>query len=488
MEWYEAIILGIVQGLTEFLPISSSGHLEIASYILKTNPSENLMFTVVVHIATAISIIYVFRKDINEIIKGLIQFKKKQLDFILKILISSVPVGVVGVLFEKEVESFFTGNIVLVGSMLLITAALLFFTYFKKDDSKKNISYTDAIAIGLAQALAILPGISRSGSTISMALLLNVNREKATKFSFLMVLVPIFGILILKSIKGFTEISETSNLILFESSYIFGFISALFSGVFACKMMLKIVKESKLIYFSAYCLLVGSIGIYFGSNKSDETFYIIPIKEISELREISKNSNPPILDSLDSHKKLVDLKKLDDEFQLDIRYASTNNFMRSKFYKNERAFFNMSAADRLIEAKNDLKELGYGIIIYDAYRPWFVTKMFWEGTPENLKHFVANPENGSSHNKGCAIDIGLYDIETGESIVMISGYDEFTERAYPNYMGGSKKQRDIRDMLIQVMERNDFTVYEYEWWHFNYNQCDSGIMNYSFEELDSISS
>ena len=488
MEWYEAIILGIVQGLTEFLPISSSGHLEIASYILKTNPSENLMFTVVVHIATAISIIYVFRKDINEIIKGLIQFKKKQLDFILKILISSVPVGVVGVLFEKEVESFFTGNIVLVGSMLLITAALLFFTYFKKDDSKKNISYTDAIAIGLAQALAILPGISRSGSTISMALLLNVNREKATKFSFLMVLVPIFGILILKSIKGFTEISETSNLILFDSSYVFGFISALFSGVFACKMMLKIVKESKLIYFSAYCLLVGSIGIYFGSNNSDDTFYIIPIKEISELREISKNSNPPTLDSLDSHKKLVDLKKLDDEFQLDIRYASTNNFMRSKFYKNERAFFNISAAGRLIEAKNELKKLGYGIIIYDAYRPWFVTKMFWEGTPKNLKHFVANPENGSSHNKGCAIDIGLYDIETGESIVMISGYDEFTERAYPNYMGGSKKQRDIRDMLIQVMERNDFTVYEYEWWHFNYNGCDSGIMNYSFEELDSISS
>ena len=365
MEWYEALILGIVQGLTEFLPISSSGHLEIASYILKTNPSENLMFTVVVHIATAISIIYVFRKDINEIVKGLTQFKKEEVDFVLKILISSVPVGVIGVLFEKEVESFFTGNIVLVGSMLLITAALLFFTYFKKDDSKKNISFTDAIVIGLAQALAILPGISRSGSTISMALLLNVNRDKATKFSFLMVLVPIFGILILKSIKGFTEISETSNLILFDSSYIVGFISALFSGVFACKVMLKIVKESKLIYFSAYCLLVGSIGIYFGSNKSDETFYIIPIKEISELREISKNSNPPILDSLDSHKKLVDLKKLDDEFQLDIRYASSNNFMRSKFYKNERAFFNMSAADRLIEAKNDLKELGYGIIIYE---------------------------------------------------------------------------------------------------------------------------
>ena len=488
MEWYEALILGIVQGLTEFLPISSSGHLEIASYILKTNPSENLMFTVVVHIATAISIIYVFRKDITQIIKGLIQFKKEQIDFVLKILLSSVPVGIIGVLYEKEVESFFTGNIVLVGSMLLITAALLFFTYFKKSDSEKNISYADAIIIGFAQALAILPGISRSGSTISIALLLNINREKATKFSFLMVLVPIFGILILKSLKGFLEISETSNIYLFEPSYIVGFFSALLSGVFACKVMLKIVKESRLIYFSAYCLLVGSIGIYFGSKNSDETFYITPIKEISELREISKNSNPPSLDSLASHKKLIDLKKLDEEFKLDIRYASSNNFMRSKFYENERAFFDIYAADRLIEAKNDLKELGYGIIIYDAYRPWFVTKMFWEGTPENLKHFVANPENGSSHNKGCAIDIGLYDIETGESVIMISGYDEFTERAYPNYLGGSKRQRDIRDMLIKVMEKNDFTVYEYEWWHFNYNKCNSGIMNYSFSELDSINS
>ena len=488
MEWYEAILLGILQCLTEFLPISSSGHLEIASYILKTNPSENLIFTVVVHIATAISIIYVFRKDIIDIIKGLIQFKKEQIDFVLKILISSVPVGIIGVLFEKEIESFFTGNIVLVGSMLLVTATLLFFTYFKKDDSKKDISYTDAMFIGLAQALAILPGISRSGSTISMALLLNIDREKATKFSFLMVLIPIFGILIINSIKGFSEISETSNLILFESSYIIGFLSALLSGVFACKIMLKLVKESKLIYFSAYCLLVGSIGIYFGSNNPDETFYITPIKDVSELREISKNSNPPALDSLDSHKKLIDLKKLDNNFQLDIRYASTNNFMRSQFYENEKAFFNSSAADRLIDAKNELKELGYGIIIYDAYRPWFITKMFWEGTPENLKHFVANPENGSSHNKGCAIDIGLYDIETGKSIDMISGYDEFTERAYPNYMGGSKKQRDMRDMLIRIMEKNDFTVYEYEWWHFNYNKCESGVMNYSFSELDSINS
>ena len=321
-----------------------------------------------------------------------------------------------------------------------------------------------------------------------MALLLNIDREKATKFSFLMVLVPIFGILIIKSIKGFSEISETSNLILFESSYIIGFLSALLSGVFACKIMLKIVKESKLIYFSAYCLLVGSIGIYFGSNNPDETFYITPIKDISELREISKNSNPPALDSLDSHKKLIDLKKLDNNFKLDIRYASTNNFMRSQFYENEKAFFNSNAADRLIDAKNELKELGYGIIIYDAYRPWFITKMFWEGTPENLKHFVANPENGSSHNKGCAIDIGLYDIETGKSIDMISGYDEFTERAYPNYMGGSKKQRDMRDMLIRIMEKNDFTVYEYEWWHFNYNKCESGVMNYSFSELDSLNS
>ena len=185
------------------------------------------------------------------------------------------------------------------------------------------------------------------------------------------------------------------------------------------------------------------------------------------LRKISQNSIPPKLDSINSYKKLIDLKKLDNEFKLDIRYASNNNFMRSTFYEKERAYLDNEAAKKLIDAKNELKKLGYGIIIYDAYRPWFITKMFWEGTPDNLKHFVANPDNGSSHNRGCAIDIGLYDIKKGIDIKMISGYDEFTEKAYPNYKGGTKFQRDIRDKqptisvnyrVVKNTEENNFNM------------------------------
>ena len=485
MEWYEALILGIIQGLTEFLPISSSGHLEIASFILKTEQSQNLVFTVLVHIATAISIIYVFRDDIFKIIKGVFNFKSKEIDTVLKIIVSSIPVGIIGILFEDRVESFFTGNIILVGSMLLITSLLLFFTYFSKEEDR-SVSFVDALIIGFAQAFAILPGISRSGATISAAIFLKINRQQATKFSFLMVLVPIFGILILKIIGGLTS-DEMTGANLISLPYVIGFLSALFSGIIACKLMLKIVKESKLIYFSAYCLLIGITSILYGcSEPKQDTFYIDPVKEISELRNISLNSPTPKLDSIDSHLNLVDLKKIDNKLKLDIRYASENNFMRSKFYNSSRAFLNSEAAQNLLNAHRELEKKGYGIVIFDAYRPWYVTKMFWEGTPEALKHFVADPEKGSVHNRGCAIDIGLYDMITGKNIDMISGYDEFTERAYPNYNGGEKSKRDIRDLLISTMEKNNFSVYEYEWWHFNYKNCNSGILNYSFEELDSI--
>ena len=485
MEWYEALILGIIQGLTEFLPISSSGHLEIASFILKTEQSQNLVFTVLVHIATAISIIYVFRDDIFKIIKGVFNFKSKEIDTVLKIIVSSIPVGIIGILFEDRVESFFTGNIILVGSMLLITSLLLFFTYFSKEEGR-SVSFVDALIIGFAQAFAILPGISRSGATISAAIFLKINRQEATKFSFLMVLVPIFGILILKIIGGLTS-DEMVGANLISLPYVIGFLSALFSGIIACKLMLKIVKESKLIYFSAYCLLIGITSILYGcSEPKQDTFYIDPVKEISELRNISLNSPTPKLDSIDSHLNLVDLKKIDNKLKLDIRYASENNFMRSKFYNSSRAFLNSEAAQNLLNAHRELEKKGYGIVIFDAYRPWYVTKMFWEGTPEALKHFVADPEKGSVHNRGCAIDIGLYDMITGKNIDMISGYDEFTERAYPNYNGGEKSKRDIRDLLISTMEKNNFSVYEYEWWHFNYKNCNSGILNYSFEELDSI--
>ena len=215
MEWYEALILGIIQGLTEFLPISSSGHLEIASFILKTEQSQNLVFTVLVHIATAISIIYVFRDDIFKIIKGVFNFKSKEIDTVLKIIVSSIPVGIIGILFEDRVESFFTGNIILVGSMLLITSLLLFFTYFSKEEGR-SVSFVDALIIGFAQAFAILPGISRSGATISAAIFLKINKQEATKFSFLMVLVPIFGILILKIIGGLTS-DEIAGCLLYTS-------------------------------------------------------------------------------------------------------------------------------------------------------------------------------------------------------------------------------------------------------------------------------
>ncbi|MFL3001752.1 MAG: undecaprenyl-diphosphate phosphatase [Cytophagales bacterium] len=488
MEWYEALILGIIQGLTEFLPISSSGHLEIASFILNTKQSQNLLFTVLVHIATAISIIYVFRGDILKIIKGVFTFNKKEIDIALKIIVSSIPVGIIGILFEDRVESFFNGNIILVGSMLLVTSILLFFTYFSREEKGRKITFIDALIIGIAQAFAILPGISRSGATISTAIFLRINRQEATKFSFLMVLIPIFGILLLKIIDGLSsEDIVVANLISFP--YAVGFLSALFSGVIACKLMLKIVKESKLIYFSAYCLFVGLISILYGCNNLKEsTFYIEPVKEIHELRKISVNSPTPRLDSIGSHLELVDLKKLNDNFKLDIRYASENNFMRSKFYNLSKAYLNKDAAKNLLKAQKDLEEKGFGIVIFDAYRPWYVTKMFWEGTPKHLKHFVADPTDGSVHNRGCAIDIGLYDKKSGKNIKMISGYDEFTERAYPDYNGGEKEKRDIRDLLISTMERNGFSVYEFEWWHYNYNMCNSGIMNYSFEELDSITS
>ena len=490
MEWYEALLLGILQGLTEFLPISSSGHLEIASFILGTDPSQNLFFTILVHIATAISILYVFKKDIFNIISGIIKFERNEINFLKKIIASSIPVGVIGLLYEDKVELIFSGNIFLVGSMLIITSIILFLTYFSKKNVKKEISIFDAFIIGLAQAFAIIPGISRSGATICTAIFLKVRKEEATRFSFLMVLIPIFGILILKIFKGFADLDSTESL-KYVVPYSIGFLSALISGIFACKLMIRIVKESKLIYFSFYCLAVGLIGILssFNINSNDnKTFKIEPIMEITELKRISVESSPPRLDTINSHLNLVEVNKIDNSIILDIRYASKNNFMGSKFYSEERAFLNRDASLNLINASKELKKKGFGIVVYDAYRPWFVSKMFWEGTPDYLKHFVADPSKGSVHNRGCAIDIGLYNLSDGTLVNMISGYDEFTEKAYPNYKGGTKYQREVRDLLISTMNNNEFSVYEYEWWHFNYNKCTSDIMNFSFQELDSINS
>ncbi|SDX69012.1 undecaprenyl-diphosphatase [Lutibacter oricola] len=258
MSYIEAIILGIVQGLTEFLPVSSSGHLEIAKAILGDNslPEESLTFTVVLHFATALSTLVIFRKEIVEIFKGLFQFKwNEELQFSLKIILSMLPAVAIGLYFEEEIESFFGGQILLVGFMLIITALLLLFADKAKNTTKK-VTFFSAFVIGVSQALAMMPGISRSGATISTSVLLGVDRTKAARFSFLMVVPLIFG-KIAKDLMG-GSISFESNQI---GALSVGFIAAFVAGLFACKWMISLVKKSKLSYFSIYCFIVGVIAI-----------------------------------------------------------------------------------------------------------------------------------------------------------------------------------------------------------------------------------
>lgn len=259
MTWIEALILGILQGLTEFLPVSSSGHLEIGTVLLNVESKENLLFAVVVHAATALATIVVFRKDIVEIFQGLLEFKwNESWIFTIKILISMIPVGIVGILYEDVITSLFIGNMLLVGCMLLVTSALLFFSHFKKVNDKP-VSWIDALVIGVAQSVAILPGISRSGATIATALLLGVERAKAARFSFLMVLIPILGASLLKIIDYYKAPEQFEGLP--ASAMIIGFIAAFIAGYFACTWMIGIVKKGKLTYFAAYCFIVGSIAL-----------------------------------------------------------------------------------------------------------------------------------------------------------------------------------------------------------------------------------
>jgi undecaprenyl-diphosphatase len=258
MNYLEAIILGIIQGLTEFLPVSSSGHLELAKVILGDHsiPKESLTFTVVLHFATALSTMVVFKNEIAQILKGLFQFKwNEELRFSLKIIFSMIPAALVGLFFEAELESFFSGQTLLVGFMLVITALLLLFADKAKNTSK-NVSFFNAFIIGITQALAILPGISRSGATISSSVLLGVDRTQAARFSFLMVVPLIFG-------KIGKDVLEGS--INFHSEQIgalgAGFIASFIAGLFACKWMITLVKNSRLSYFALYCFIVGIIAI-----------------------------------------------------------------------------------------------------------------------------------------------------------------------------------------------------------------------------------
>ncbi|MAZ01076.1 MAG: UDP-diphosphatase [Flavobacteriales bacterium] len=258
MDFIEAIILGIIQGLTEFLPISSSGHLEIANKLLNNKiGSENLLLIIVLHFGTAVSTLIVFKQDIMNIIHEFVNVKRneKSSSFVLKIIYSMIPVVIVGLVFEEQIQNLFKGNLILVGFMLIITGLLLFLTDSQKS-IKKNVSTKNAIIIGVSQAIAILPGISRSGATISTAVLLGIKKNQAAKFSFLMVVPIIIGKIIKDLATGDISYKEEMFPIL-----IIGFLSSLITGIIACKLMIKIVENSKLKYFSIYCFLIGIICI-----------------------------------------------------------------------------------------------------------------------------------------------------------------------------------------------------------------------------------
>ena len=260
MEIIDAIILGIIQGLTEFLPVSSSGHLELGKAILGDHsvPKESLLFTVVLHFATALSTIVVFRKDIIEILKGLFTFKwNENTQFIAKIILSMIPAVVIGLFFEEQLEQLFAGNILLVGCMLMITAVLLFLAD-NAEDTNKKVSFKNAFVIGISQAIAMLPGISRSGATISTSVLLGNDKTKAARFSFLMVVPLILG-KIAKDVLSGELTYESHNF----TALSIGFVAAFIAGLFACTWMIALVKKSKLSYFAIYCVIVGVVAIGF---------------------------------------------------------------------------------------------------------------------------------------------------------------------------------------------------------------------------------
>ncbi|MFK7924741.1 MAG: undecaprenyl-diphosphate phosphatase [Bacteroidia bacterium] len=257
MNILNAIILGVIQGLTEFLPVSSSGHIELGKAILGSVQETGIDFSILVHVATALSTVIVFRKEIGQLIREIFSGKAEALRYAAMLIVSAVPVALVGLGFQDEIEALFNGKIFLVGCMLLVTALLLYLTIrVKKHD--KTISFKEAIMMGIAQTVAILPGISRSGATIATALLMRVNKEEAARFSFLMVLIPIFGKMLLDGI-DFAKGEAAWELD--PGIAIAGFLAAFLSGLFACTAMLRIVKTGKLFYFSIYCAIVGVIAI-----------------------------------------------------------------------------------------------------------------------------------------------------------------------------------------------------------------------------------
>jgi undecaprenyl-diphosphatase len=263
MSLIEAIIIGLVQGLTEFLPVSSSGHIELVKYFFGVQLEEGLLFTVLLHLATAFSTVIVFRKDLLLILKGLLQFKwNEETRFSLFVIISMIPAAFIGLFFEDQIDNYFIENIPLVCAMLVVTGVIL----FASDRSKttgRSLDFKSATAIGIVQAIAILPGISRSGSTIGSSILMGINREKAARFSFLMVIPLIFG----AAVKKFLDFQEaggiTENVKAELEPMMIGFVAALISGIFACRWMIQLVKKSRLTWFAIYCWVVASASLLY---------------------------------------------------------------------------------------------------------------------------------------------------------------------------------------------------------------------------------
>lgn len=257
----EAIILGIIQGLTEFLPVSSSGHIIIGSELLGLSGEENLSFAIVVHAATVMSTIVVLWSEIWDLLRGLFKFQwNEQTQYVAKIALSMIPVLIIGLFFKDYVEQIFGSGLLIVGCCLLVTAVLLIFATIAKPKKIKDITWLDSFIIGIAQAIAVLPGLSRSGSTIATGILLGNKKESVAKFSFLMVLVPILGEAVL-SMKDFS--TAGSDAILSPSVLLSGFLAAFITGAIACKWMISVIKKGKLTYFAIYCALIGTIAILY---------------------------------------------------------------------------------------------------------------------------------------------------------------------------------------------------------------------------------
>ena len=266
MSWWEALILGIVQGLTEFLPVSSSGHLEIGQALLGTAGEENLTFAIVVHAATVLSTLVILWREVAQLFKGTFTTVKwnEEKNYVAKILVSMIPVFIVGMFFKDKVEAFFGNGLLLVGICLLITACLLWLSEFltkRLNRAGHEVSYKDAIIIGCAQAVAVLPGLSRSGTTIATGLLCGVKKEEVAKFSFLMVLIPILGEALLDLLKLLSGEMAVNIGVL---PLVVGFVAAFMTGCFACRFMIDVVRRQKLTYFAIYCLAVGLFAIIYG--------------------------------------------------------------------------------------------------------------------------------------------------------------------------------------------------------------------------------